>query len=349
MASQDRTVSSGNSSLGRRERHPAAAPSTEVPLHSLVLIHTPRAQARRDFEEIANNVGDFDPRVKVHIATNSEPNERINRRIASTPTLVFSPVGIDKFAPVRGKIYLGQMIDKLTQYEAFNRLGIATPKTARLEKGAVFSENDWGERVVLKPLSQKLQSKGAGVYLIATKRLNYDIHVANLFQRYDVPGGLLVQQFVNTGPELEYHRMLALFGEPLYVMRTMLKDPISLDLAAHPNGTISVANQSYGGGEKNYDFVDGPEFRQFARACFEAFPHRALQAVDVVRCHDTGQYYVLEVNAGGNTWHFSSAMINDIVRSQSAVRRLTARKLRQFNAFEVAARVLAERTRLEAQ
>jgi hypothetical protein len=52
---------------------------------------------------------------------------------------------------------------------------------------------------------------------------------------------------------------------------------------------------------------------------------------------------------GGNTWHFSSAMITKRLHNQSVVRRLTARTLRQFGAFEVAARVLAERTRLEAQ
>jgi glutathione synthase/RimK-type ligase-like ATP-grasp enzyme len=348
MASWDSGLT--NVSTARRERgDPAGSPSTDAPLHSLVLVHTPGAQARSDFETIANNISDLDTRIKVHIATNSTPNERINRRIASTPTLVFSPIRLDKFVPVRGKIYLGEMISKLKQYETFNQRGIGTPKTGLLKRNTVYSEQDWGERVVLKPLSQMLQSKGRGVYLISTKRLNYDIHVGNMFNRYNVPGGVLVQQFVNTGPELEYHRVLALFGEPLYVMRTALAEPISLDLEAHPNQTVPIANQSYGGGRKDLRFVDGPEFHELALACFEAFPDRALQAIDVVRCHDTGRFYVLEVNAGGNTWHFSSAMITKRLHNQSAVRRLTARKLRQFGAFEVAARVLAERTRLEAQ
>ena len=350
MVSRDDDLSNGDTdTIGREHSKAAGFPANDVPLHSLVLVHTPTAQARSDFETIANNVSNFDRRIKVYIATNSTANDRINRRIAPTPTLVFSPVGIDRFKPARGKIYFGKAIDKITQYEAFKQAGINTPRTGLLKKKMIFTESEWGERVVLKPLSEKMQSTGKGVYLISTKRLNYDIHVENMFEYYDAPGGVLVQQFVNTGSELEYHRLLALFGEPLYVMRTTLAEPISLDLDAHPNQTIPIANQSYGGGEKKLDFVDDTTFHELAAACHRAFPDRALQAIDVIRCHDTDQYFVLELNAGGNTWHFSSAMINQRVQNQTYVRRLTARKLRQFDAFNVAARVLAERTRLEAQ
>ena len=53
--------------------------------------------------------------------------------------------------------------------------------------------------------------------------------------------------------------------------------------------------------------------------------------------------YVLEANPGGNTWHFSSKLAEEGRKEISREQRIE-----QMDAWGVAARVLAERTRAEA-
>jgi hypothetical protein len=313
---------------------------------NLVLVHTPELQARSDFEQIARKARLLDETINVCLADND--TGAVDQELPARPTLIFSPIQLKKFAPTRGKVFQGGALDKLAQYKRFTARGIRTPKTAVLSRTSVFSEAEWGEYVVLKPLSFGLQSTGKSVYLIKTKRLNHDLHIANLFDRYDLPGGVIVQRFVNSGPDLEYHRLLALFGKPLYVMQTRLIEPTALDEKAHINGTIPVANLAFTRGEKDRDFVSDQVFFDIADACFHAFPDRALQAIDVLREQETGLYYVIETNLGGNSWHFSSSFLQHRVTDEAALRQMTEAKIKQFGAFDVAARVLVEQTKLHA-
>lgn len=61
----------------------------------------------------------------------------------------------------------------------------------------------------------------------------------------------------------------------------------------------------------------------------------------------TGALYVLEVNAGGNTWHLSSDQLAQIREANGP--EFERRRLEQFDAPRTAARVLAETTRAEAK
>jgi hypothetical protein len=63
----------------------------------------------------------------------------------------------------------------------------------------------------------------------------------------------------------------------------------------------------------------------------------------VIRDAATGELFVLEINPGGNTWSFSShwaAMLRDELKTPDLAR--------QFDAWKTCARLLVERTRLEA-
>ena len=72
-----------------------------------------------------------------------------------------------------------------------------------------------------------------------------------------------------------------------------------------------------------------------------------LKGCDVLRDARTGRVYVLEVNPGGNTWHFSSALLA-AHRANNGV-EFEAERRSQFDAFSTAAHVLLERTRAEAE
>jgi hypothetical protein len=185
-------------------------------------------------------------------------------------------------------------------------------------------------------------------YRIATRKLNYDLAIAGMFDRYNIQGGTLVQDYVNTGPELEYQRVLTLFGEPLYALSNHLTTTIDLGASAFPTGTVAIATQSYPSDRKAATMISDARYLALARSAYPAFPDRALQAIDIIRDHDTDELYVLEMNLGGNTWHFSSRMINDRVTSPKRRAEFRRKKLEQFGAFDVVARLLAERARREA-
>ena len=84
-----------------------------------------------------------------------------------------------------------------------------------------------------------------------------------------------------------------------------------------------------------------------------ALPHVPKSGVDIVRDHLTGRLHVLECNAGGNTWHFSSD-IGATCRARlggypacpeaEAVAKGRLALIGQFGAFDRAAEVLVEKT-----
>ena len=86
------------------------------------------------------------------------------------------------------------------------------------------------------------------------------------------------------------------------------------------------------------------EVADFAAAMATAFPRHPILGCDVLREAVTGRLHAVEVNAGGNVWHFSSPRT---ARSRTFER--THRLKSEFSSFETAARVLALKTRQEAR
>jgi hypothetical protein len=88
-----------------------------------------------------------------------------------------------------------------------------------------------------------------------------------------------------------------------------------------------------------------PEILSFATKVHDAFPAIPLLGVDILQDCTTGNVYVLEINAGGNVWHFSSA--------RSALGRdhgiPLEQRVAQFGAWDVAANTLVSFTRKHAR
>jgi hypothetical protein len=66
-----------------------------------------------------------------------------------------------------------------------------------------------------------------------------------------------------------------------------------------------------------------------------------LLGIDFVRDHESLQPYILEVNAGGNTWHFGSPAWEARRREMPEFIR---RMKQQFSAFDAAAKGLVAKT-----
>jgi hypothetical protein len=156
---------------------------------------------------------------------------------------------------------------------------------------------------------------------------------------------MLVQQFIDTGDHISHYRALTLFGEPLYIDRDRAIAPRA-DLAAADEEIerTTIATQ---GIEKEKWLVEDPDVIAIARAAHAAIPEVPLKGCDILREAHTGALYVLEVNAGGNTWHFSSDQLARRRRLNGP--EFERRRLQQFDALRTAARLLVEKTHAEAE
>jgi hypothetical protein len=153
----------------------------------------------------------------------------------------------------------------------------------------------------------------------------------------------LVQTLIDTGAHPAKYRVLSLFGEALYSSMTKSAVPrVSLDAtdeeieaslidAKNPKSTIADTT-----GERNRLVVD-EEVLALAKRVHAVFPRMPYLGIDILRRESDGCLFVLEVNAGGNTWHFSS-------RKDKHRGRLGGRQamVDQFGAWTVAAKVLIQ-------
>ncbi len=312
---------------------------------NLILGHTIGWQSAEDWHAIARHVRDIDPRIETFIARTDLPNSATRRMAASRPTLVVSPGPLSRFRPSRGSIYQGRAIPKLEQLRFLAAAGVNIPRTRVLTADLRLDPAEWGDFVIVKPTDLATSSYGRGIQLMRTGRVRY---IAPHDYPADHPGRrgpMVVQQFIDSGDRISYYRVLTFFGEPLYAQLSWGTEQ-RIDLAASDEAIESsvIATQPL---EKNKAFVDDRDVIALARAAHAAMPDVPLKGCDIIREARTGTLYVLEVNPGGNTWHFSSSYL---ARNRAANGPEFEKQRRdQFDALRTAARTLVQRTNAEAK
>jgi glutathione synthase/RimK-type ligase-like ATP-grasp enzyme len=222
---------------------------------------------------------------------------------------------------------------------------VPVPRTAVLTPDLALDPALWGEFVILKPSNLATTSRGMGVRLVRTTRVRYRPPSDYPREHPGRYGPMIVQEFIDTGARISVYRALTLFGEPLYVNLERADAPrpgpgaSEAEVERHPM-TLQQAPSTN-------SFVADPDVIAVARAAYAALPEAPLQGCDILRQAGSGALYVLEVNPGGNTWHFSS----DHLAADRAANgpELERQRRQQFDAFRTAARVLVERTRREAE
>lgn len=322
-----------------------AAPSLPI-LRNLILVNRPGWQAESDWRVIARHVRDFDPRIEVFVVDGTRRNSYTRRLASKRPTLVCSPSPIPAFLPARGKVYCGRVIPKLDQLRRLAAAGVPVPRTAVLTPDLVLDPAVWGEFVIIKPTDLASSSHGAGIQLMRTRRVRFR-------SPQDYPSGhpgrlgpMVVQQFVNTGKVVALFRVLTLFGVPLYCVNSHGVAPrVDLDAPDEEIEASPIATQTLA--DRHQEFAATDMVLAVARRADAAMPDVPLKGVDVIRDETTGAHYVLEVNPGGNTWHFSSSI--NAERRAALGGDYERQRIRQFDAFRTAARVLAQKTIAEAE
>ena len=245
----------------------------------------------------------------------------------------------EAFSHCAGKIYAGSLIPKDVQLQRLAEAGVPVPDFAVLHDDFELDPNRFGPIVMAK--TTRLTSHGRGMEMAQTADL------AGLRWRHHpmiratgaVP--MIAQKFINTGEYPSHYRILTLFGEPIFGFRALstVRRP-AFDAAPE---VLAAGPFMAKHGQRRLIIPVELDVLDLARKTFDAISDVALHGVDIIREEGTARLFVLEINPGGNTWSFSSKWAA-LLKTELNMPDLSA----QFDAWRTCARVLVQRTRLEA-
>ena len=314
--------------------------------HHLVLAYQPGWQSMADLGTIARLVRALDSRIGTFIVPATHRNRASRKAAATRPTLVASIGPLTAFRPLRGRIYQGLPIPKFEQLKRLHAAGIPVPLTTVLRPETVLDPAVWGEFVVVKPTDMPSSSHALGINLFRTRRARF---VAPMDFPDDHPGRLgpmVVQQYVDTGERLTTYRVLSFFGEPIYAM--LMRSTIQRVDLGSTDAVIEAAPIAYqADANRERLLIRDADVLAMARAAHKVFPEIPMIGCDIIREARTGDLYVLELNPGGNTWHFSSDSAGEM-RARMGPEQVEKMR-QQFQALRTVAIALVGRTIAEAE
>jgi hypothetical protein len=305
---------------------------------NLILIHRGR-EYENDFEKIANKVFALDEDITTYIAPPLSDGQ-LPEKAWLNPTLVVALIQDFDLKIMRGTVLKNRPISKILQAKALEEFGVETPPVVPLQFGMKLDPALFGDFVIIKPMDLGLTSSGKGIQVFRRERLE-QLKITNfpadhLIQRDRE--GYLVQKFVSTGRYASTFRISTFLGRVMYAMKYQSQNA-SPDLS-EADSVIENGNFTQKGDRDNL-LDSSPEPVALAKRVAEAFNDIPLLAIDIIIEEGSKKMYVLEINAGGNTWHFSSKMWAQ--RRASNPDLMEAMKL-QYSAFDSAAQVLVEKT-----
>ncbi len=240
----------------------------------------------------SRGVWDLEPRFKHRLWT-------LGRR-----TVVVSMTPIKNFTPQWATLWQQVKCDKI--YEAFllEQAGIPTPRQRALYRGVETDLSEFDDYVVVKPARG-----GCGAFVRVMRRAKARWRpIAVDIVKSGVNEALIAQDYIHTGPWPTSYRVGTVFGEPIYALRIVADrsrkpiDPEKGDWADAFAGSTIVASSK--GCTMSTDVPE--DVLQFARRVHRAFPTIPLLGTDILREHNTGKLYALEVNPTGSTLHFDN-------------------------------------------
>lgn len=222
------------------------------------------------------------------------------------------PATLISFPPYRGprpsniKVICGQMLSKAEECQALQDAGLPVPRWALWVKGKPAPDlSGFGPYAVRKP---NLGGRGANIKIVRTSRVRWKALEVKYASLHSDP---FFQEFIYTGRYPVCFRVGVLFGEPIYRFKiTASEDRHALSARFNFKQTDDkhsfniVANSR----SSTYSDFEAPEIIELAREAHRAFPEVPLLGVDILRDAETQKLWIIEVNASGYTWHFSSSI-----------------------------------------
>lgn len=266
---------------------------------NLVLVTDREIDLEDDFRRISAYVRETAPDVVPFVLPRARLSHWQRLKLATRPTLAFSPGSFTRPRFYRGVRMHGCRMLKRQEYAALDRAAVAVPQWALLTADTEPDLSGFGPYVVVKP---DLGWRGAEVKIKRRGRVRW----TGPANHQGTPSDWIVQDFVYTGRWPVSYRVTTLFGHVIHSWRAEASHdqrPLAArhDFAA--TGGHSIVSSHKG---CTFTLEANEDVLELARQAAGAFPEIPLLGVDVVRDADTGRLYVLEVNASGYVWHFSS-------------------------------------------
>jgi len=308
-------------------------------MFSLILVHQPSKQAHSDFEEIAVRISRLAADIRVFIVDIKQLDWEQRELAAAAPTLVVSPMPIKKFTAARGRVLQGYDFPKSVQYQRLSECAVPVPDWLPIEPCVALDPKQWGDYVVIKP---DLARKGAEIKIKRSGRVRYKPSPAADSESPLQQARLLAQRFIYTGRWPNNYRVVTLFGRALMSWHCEAEHsfrPLESRYAFRggaEGGGITIVSNKMG---SSYRLSAEADVIALAERAHSAFADQPLLGTDIVRDADSGELCVLETNPRGDAWLMSSETGNSIQRDN----RIDF--MSQFNALDIAAEVLIEKTR----
>lgn len=320
---------------------------------NLILIHR-GPEYEQDFDELAGKVHALDRSLTVYHLP-ARLNTDLPVSAWQYPTLTVSLTSAFRIPVRRGPILSNRPIDKLVQQDVFRRNGIPTPAALPFHPGMKLDPILFGEFVVLKPLDLKRTSQGIGIKLF--RRRTLEAISAQRLGQLMLPGDYIVQRYVDTGAQLKWFRVCSFLGSPLYSFYAISKT-VRPPLSSSDEVLFDAVIASNFNTDQHMQMYAPPAVIEMAKKVHAALPDIPLLGMDIIIEERTERLFVLECNAGGNTWHFSSEVARDWREAHGkqilepghldANQRGRFFLIDQFGAFDVAALALARAAREQA-
>jgi hypothetical protein len=277
------------------------------------------------FERVARHVRELDSSIDTAVVRD---NPSVDRSLANRPTLIVSPTLIRHRPPISGRIFCGFPLSKSEEYAALEKIGIPVPKWVLLTKDRTPDLSEFDDYIVRKPDYGGL---GAAVTVVRKSRVHWKLITTNAA---GPSPATILQKFIYTGRLSVSYRVNTLFGRVLYSVRheASADRPELMRLKGYCPSIVA----SRRGSRVALNFEE--DIIRLAESAHAAFPEIPLLGFDIVREVPSGNLFVLEANAIGWVWYFTSHQPADWGVSFEA----------QFDGIRKAAYILAEKTQQHA-
>jgi hypothetical protein len=309
--------------------------------YNLILLQSGKSQHISDFVVLRNMLFGTATDIEVHVVA-SDVNfpEGFWPHVAKCPTLIFSPAypAVKRIPDTaRGTRLVAVNMSKGEEVRALSKAGLPVPETTLLQPWTEFDEAAWGLFTILKP---NVGFQGRGIRLVRTRDVKW--RHSSSWPKDDWRHGknILAQRFINPGPYPRSHRVFTVLGHAIYSIVSIATEKIDLP---DPSGDEPVDLEVAANGvARRIEMCFEEDVIALAETVHRKLSHLPTMGIDIVREHETGRLFVLELNSGGFTWHLSS----DYGLNHQRTHGLDL--YGQFNALGTIAKALIETTRESA-
>jgi hypothetical protein len=277
------------------------------------------------------------PDISVHILSRGAkiPQDFFDL-ISENPTLVFSPMPIKIKKLKRGKVICPpNNISKWNEMEILHKKNIPSPKSMLVQKFEDIKSVDMGDEFIIKPL-KGLQ--GRGVNLITRQNFKNWSEFDFITSKSN-NGGIIVQQFLDTGENPYKYRAFTVLGKVIYCIRSEAVDVLARNTLSHSKYGVPAAD---GAGDLMQFLADDEDVIDFAQFTYNELGISPVMGIDIIRDKLTNKLYVNELNPCGWTWNLSSEY------GLKRQRRFGTPYYSQFNALNIIMEQLIKEVRQSA-